>query len=344
MEQTNSIIKTSKYQHTTYAQRVAIQTLLNEGCKVSYIAKKIGRSRTTIYKEIKQGTVTQIMQGKKKQVYLADTSQEVYRKNRINSKKKYKILEVSEFINYVQDKFKEDKWSYDAAVGYARKHRLFKKTVCSKTLYNYTQLGLLDIKNIDLPLKVKRKQRKNRDKHKIILGESIDKRAKYIENRKQFGHFEIDTVIGNKSKKDKVLLTLIERKTRYYMSVPIKQKSADEVNKALRKILSRLGDKASKVIKSITSDNGLEFSRLNEFEDITKIYYAHPYSSFERGSNERHNGLLRRFIPKHTSINKYDITYIRSANQILNALPRKILGYSSPEECFDKEMDAIYKA
>ena len=100
--------------------------------------------------------------------------------------------------------------------------------------------------------------------------------------------------------------------------------------------------KVSKVFKTMTSDNGSEFSGLSDIESLVSIYFCHPYSSFERGSNERHNGILRQFFPKGRSINDFSEDEIMYYVDLINAKPRKILGYKTPEEIFDEEMDKIY--
>ena len=105
-----------------------------------------------------------------------------------------------------------------------------------------------------------------------------------------------------------------------------------------------LGEHFSQVFKSITSDNGSEFSDLAtlEVETDTRIYFTHPYSSFEKGTNERHNGLIRRFIPKGKRINDYSPYDIAFIEEWMNTLPRRILGYKTPEELFEKQLDVIY--
>jgi IS30 family transposase len=101
-----------------------------------------------------------------------------------------------------------------------------------------------------------------------------------------------------------------------------------------------------RVFKTITSDNGLEFSELSKLEETgeTKVYFAHPYTSCERGTNERHNGLLRRFIPKSKRIDGYSFDEIAFVSNWCNTLPRKILGYKTPEELFEIQLDQIYSA
>ena len=160
-------------------------------------------------------------------------------------------------------------------------------------------------------------------------------RQQYIEQRQEFGHWEGDTVQGKK-KKGEVILSLVERKTRYSIFVKVRGKDNDSIKQGLREILKEYEEKKGEVFKSITLDNGCEFSDMKEFEKETDIYYAHPYSAYERGTNERHNGLLRMFIPKGKEISKYNQENIQEYADKINAKPRNILKYNKPEELFEK--------
>lgn len=119
-----------------------------------------------------------------------------------------------------------------------------------------------------------------------------------MEKREEFGHWGTDLVIGNKSGRDNVLLTLIERKTRELFVVRLPDKSADSVISVFERVKKELEDKFGKVFRTITTDNGSEFARLPEPENASevKIYFAHPYTSCEKGTIENHNGLIRRLI------------------------------------------------
>ena len=217
--------------------------------------------------------------------------------------------------------------------------------VCSKTIYNYIDLGLLEIRNVDLPMKLRRNTKPQRVRtNKRILGTSIQERPAIIDSREEFGHWEIDTVIGTKDKLDSVLLTLAERKTRHYIIRKIKAKTAQCVLAEIDNLKAYFGEQFNQVFKSITSDNGQEFADLSKIEqDLSvKVYFTHPYASCERGTNERHNGLLRRFIPKGVAINEYSIDEVAFIEDWCNTLPRKLLNYGAPDELFEDELDAIY--
>lgn len=217
--------------------------------------------------------------------------------------------------------------------------------VCTKTLYSYVDLGFLNVKNSDLPIKLRlNKKKKIVRKNRRKLGRSIEERDKSNDSKEEFGHWEIDTVIGSKSKKDNVLLTIVERNTLNSIHRKIKSKTADAVLSEIMKLKKEFGSKFSEVFKTITSDNGLEFSSLSRIENSTetKVYFTHPYSSFERGCNERHNGLIRRFIPKGKLISNYDVDEISYIEDWCNTLPRRKLNYKTPQELFDKQLDLIY--
>ena len=349
MDYQNHNTESRKNKHLNMKERMIVEMRLKDGFSAYKIAKELNRPINTVLNEIRRGTTKQIKQGKEFNVYFADTGEAVYKKNRLKSSRKYKLLECSDFIKYVVDKVKNNHWSLDACVGEALHSSRFSHSqmICTKTLYNYVDLGLLPIKNIDLPAKLHRNTKSARVRHnKKKLGTSISDRPNYIENREEFGHWEIDCVLGEKSNKDNVLLTLVERKTRYAIISEMPSHSAIAVTKALDKIKDFFGSKFSEVFKSITADNGSEFANLSELEQKTeiktKVYFAHPYSSFEKGTNERHNGLIRRFIPKGKRISDYSLETISFIENWMNTLPRKLLHYKTPEELFEIHLDEIY--
>lgn len=347
MDYPNNTTNSRKQKHLNFEERVTIQLRLKDGHTPYRIAKELGRSINTITNEIRRGTVPQIIQNKKVMVYLADTGEAIYNRNRMNCGPKFKRCVCSSFVTHVCNEMRLKDWSVDAAVGSTVKSNKFKlaEMVCTKTIYNYIDLGLVDITNMDLPSKLRRNTKPKRVRHhKRNLGASIEERPKSIDSRDEFGHWEIDTVIGLKSKTDNVLLTITERQTRNSIIRLISAKTAEIVTEELNKIKDLFGSKFSQVFKTITGDNGLEFAELATLEKDTntKVYFAHPYSSHERGTNERHNGLIRKFIPKGVAISKFDIDEIAFIEDWCNQLPRKILGYKTPEELFEEQLDIIY--
>ena len=147
-----------------------------------------------------------------------------------------------------------------------------------------------------------------------------------IDDNLEFVHWEADLVIGQKDKSDEALLTLLERHTRKYMLVKIAGKTASAIMDGFTKVKDCFGDKFSDVFKTITTDNGSEFAELRKLEEASKtlVYYAHPYASWEKGRNERHNRLVRRFIAKGKLISDYGLEAIARIEEWCNNLPRKI--------------------
>ena len=210
-----------------------------------------------------------------------------------------------------------------------------------KILDNYIDAGLLKIKNIDLPLRVKiNKKRHINRKNRRILGNSIEERPQEVNERKEFGHWEIDTVIGTKAKSP-VLLTLVERVTRKLITMIIPNKTEESVKRAIRQIYKQYGKKARKIFKSITADNGVEFTNLKEAITSIIIYYAHPYSSYERGTNEKTNSLLRRFFPKGKSLEGISNEIVQRVAYYINHLPRKVLNYTYSDDLFNQNVNNL---
>lgn len=335
-----------KGKHFSYCDRRELQGILRDTSKkhsLRSLAKCFNCAPNTIRSELKRGAHPNTGR------YGARRAQRAYDESHANSIKKYRRFLASDFVAWVVEKVRKEKWSLDACYGYAVKHKLFPAValVCVKTLYNYVDSALLDIRNIDLPLKVRLPRRRHKVRENLKnLGRSIDERPAIVDSRESFGHWEIDTVIGRKTRQDSVVLTLVERLTRKYIALKIDGKTTDAVADGLTYLRKHFGSKFSKVFKTITSDNGSEFAELSglESDSDTKVYFAHPYSSWERGSNERHNGLLRRFIPKGRRIDTYSEEEILFVADWCNALPRRSLDYCTPDELFDKELDKIYAA
>lgn len=335
-----------KGKHLSFEDRVIIQLRIKDDFSIRAIAREIGCSPTTVSNEIKRGTVS--LYHDKVQRYKASAGQSAYESNRNNSCRHYAVLEKSGFIEYVTRHFFDDGWSLDACYGRALEDGTFSKDemVCTKTLYNYVELGLISIKGIDLPEKLKRNTKTHRNNvNKKVLGRSIEERPDSVETRKEFGHWECDLVLGSKKKEDDVLFTLLERKSRELLVIPIADKTAECVMNAINGLREIYSEHFDEVFKTITTDNGSEFATLSTIEDTvnTLVYYAHPYTSCEKGSIERHNGLIRRFIPKGKRIDQYSNQQIADIETWCNSLPRKILGYRTPDEIFEEELDIIYQ-
>jgi IS30 family transposase len=342
MAQNHSTTDKRSFKHLTAFDRGRIAALREEGKSMQAIADAVGCNKSTISRELKRGTVTQMKSdGKLVEVYFPDTGQLIYERNREACGRRFKLDQVAEFIAHAEKKILEEEWSPDAVCGRAEHEGLFEGArICTKTVYNYIDRGLIGVKNIDLPMKVRLNTKKQRiRKNKKALGHSIEERPSEVADRQEFGHWEIDTVIGKKSG-DQVLMTVTERKTRDEIIVRVDAKDAPSINNALSRLKKEYGALYPKVFRTITADNGSEFAELSASveKDGTDVYFTHPYTSSERGTNERHNGLIRRFIPKGKAISTLAAETISRVQNWCNRLPRKILGYRTPEECFKEEL------
>ena len=151
-----------------------------------------------------------------------------------------KLGSIESFILWVEEKVCKEHWSFDAVVGYAKRHCIFARNemVCTKTLYNYLHQGLFGVKAIDLPLVTHRSLRKSvSSKYKRELGKSIELRDTTIETREKFGYWEIDTVRGTKDKTDDVLISLIERKSRLYIALRCPSARSHDVKGNIRNVV-----------------------------------------------------------------------------------------------------------
>ena len=347
MIQPNNTSKPRKGQHLSLGERIEIQSLHDRGFSNRAIGRLLERPHATINNEIKRGTVDQVQKVNQKQVfsqrYFAETGQSQYQKNRQASRRPIKLNTCMEFVTYAIDKIKHDKWSPDAVSGYVKLHGLFNpaSTISTRTLYTYIDLGLIELTNMDLLLKLRRNtKRLHTRRNKRILGTSIEDRPKEVNDRNEFGHWEIDTVIGIKHKDEPVLLTLTERKHRFELILKLTGKNEVAVHSALQPLMQ--SPYAKDLFKTITSDNGSEFASLvDAVKNVADVYFTHPYTSCERGTNENHNGIIRRFIPKGVKISTVSNNTIRTVNHWMNSLPRKILGYSTPHECMAKELQKL---
>ena len=349
MDQLNSITTLSEHQrgkHLSFEDRVILQTLLRQGYSIRAIARKLNCSPSTVSNEIKRGTPLKKCRRGRKPVYTAQRGQAAYDQKRKNCGPSRIRLKDNPFILWMVQKVKKDKWSLDSCCGYAREHNLFMDELipCTRTLYNALHRGDLSLTLFDVPEVLSRRPKgKGHKRNRKILGTSIDERPEIISERKEIGHWEIDTVVGKRSGKEPVILTLNEKVTGYYLTRKIRSKDSSAVNEAMKELMEEFGSGFSKVFKSITSDNGSEFAELTNIEGTgSRVYFAHPYSSWERGQNENLNRQLRRFIRKGKSIQSYSEDQVLDLCDVINEVPRKALNYRTPEELFEAFLDEVY--
>ena len=366
----NNTIKNNKnqYHHLTKDDRAKIQSLIEQkdsnGKRLfnnTYIANYIGVHKSTISRELRKRIKSKIMIRTghiKNKPYNATDAQNDYIFKRGLSKGEYVLRKYPKMAKYIEDKIKIDKWSPDVIVGYMEKHNIFNRDgfthITVPTIYNAIRLHIIDVKLEDtrrMKYNPKYEYHEEKQVSDSKLPYSIDKRPDYIENRLIFGHFELDTVLGKKAGKHECLMTLTERKTRFEIIFKLKCKTADEVVNKFNQIKDFMKSNYNKIFKSITTDNGSEFSHFLEIikDTKTQIYFCHPYCSGEKGTNEKSNSMIRYFIPKGSLIENYSNEDINNIANWMNNYPRKILDYKTPleallEEFNDKNIiNKIYK-
>lgn len=345
----------------TERERYELELYLKEHYKPKEIAKKMNRHYNTIYNEIKKGKVTLLKSDlSTHSVYCADTSQKIYEKNQNEKGRPLKIGNDLKLIQYIEYKIKHEKWSPDVIIGKLKQQKKdsiypFKTIICTKTVYNYIDQGLfLNIVNGDLPVKREKKKRRYDKISKIdtknLKGLSIEKRPSHINDREIFGHWELDTVVsGHKNDGKASLLVFTERKTLKELVFKMKDRSQKEVIRIMNQIERRYTAKGFReVFKTITCDNGTEFLDWRSLERSihnkmprTKIYFCHPYSSYERPQNENQNKLIRRWIKKGEDIGNYTEKEIKKIQNWINNYPRKKYNYQSSNEILKLEKLSI---
>jgi len=322
-----------KYRRLSFKERVTIQTLLEEGKNRSYISKKLKRARSTIKRELdKWIRVPSDKYNATLAHFDAISDNNTKRKDRkINLYPKLKIYVFrgllkgwtpEQIANTIKLDYPTDpimRISHEAIYQY---------------IYEYPQ-GKLNLKLIKLLVRHKSRRKKvikaSKRRGKIKDTISIDNRPQEINQRIRIGDFEGDLIIGKGQKS--AIATLVDRKSRYTLIVKVKsRKSNTVVNAMASAILALPEDK----YKSMTYDNGTEMAEHKLFTKLTgmRVYFAHPYSSWERGTNENTNGLIRRYFPKKTDFNNITEEQLSKVQYLLNNRPRKVLGYKTPKQVF----------
>lgn len=346
-----------KRSHLSRSERDIIERKLHEKVPRAEIARLLGRDKSTIKREIARGSIMQIRRNRYEsknpdvpelieyKAYFAEVGQREYDKHRRNCGSKSKMAKCIEMVRFVEDKiFSQEKWSPDAAIGYAKSQGMFEETFTTKTFYNWIDDGTVLVKNIDLPLKTRRRAKRPRMERKRKLGKSIEERPVEVEERKEFGHWEGDGIVGKEQQG--FLISLVERKTGVGFLFNVGDKKDDKIVQVLDKLQEQYGSSFSQIFKTITFDNGSEFAASAEMErgGRSKVYYAHPYSSFERGTNENWNGIVRRFIPKGSGFECLKGDSVDRIAYYINTLPRKRFGYKTPLQMWEEETSALKAA
>lgn len=327
------------YEHFSLKQRKVIQKMSWSGKKLSDIAISLNRHPSSIKREIYRNK-------SEDGLYRAHEAHSKYlqRKSKIIFSKIHKNEKLRLFI--IEKILR--RWSPEYISG-----RLLIEfpddltmRISHESIYQWLY-ALYFAKNIllwkYLPRK-RRKRNKRQDKTKSRISKpvkekkSIHERPEEAEKKEEIGHWEGDTVVGKNN--DGYTVTLLERVTQLYLTAWMPNK---EAGTCVRAIIEAFGDIPNEKIKTITFDNGTEFANFTEIEELFEcdVFFADPYSSWQRGSNERSNGLLRRFYPKGTSFKDMNEKVLEINTKKINYMPRKILNFLTPFEAFYNNFIAL---
>ena len=315
------------YKQITPKNRNEISVLLRAGLKQKDIAEMLGKNPSSISRELKRN--------KTKRCYHAGIAKQKTMKRRVTANHRFRKIENNLWLqDYIKQKLKMY-WSPEQIAG-RLKTDYGKTIVTHPVIYGYVHLKIPKFKKYLRCKKGKYRRRygtrireKLRDSQKK---RSIETRPEIVEQRTTIGHWEGDTVVGKKGEKD-AILTYTERKSGYLKANKLSNRTADEIRKASKESFDNIPHYKR---KTLTLDNGVEFTDHEFIERDSKItiYFAHPYSSWERGTNENTNGLLRQFFPKKQSFKNITQRDILRAVRLINNRPRKRLNYLTPNEVF----------
>lgn len=329
-------MEAKKYKRLSYKERVIIETLLGENKSKSFIANELKRSRSCITRELKKWIV------KPTDRYKADLAHWAAEDDYLNKRNLDKISTHKSLRWYVYRGLLEG-WSPEQISGKIKKDYPGNCIMSISYEAIYAHIYKPPKRNLNKKLiallpysKTKRYKIKGSKGNKISIKDRvmIDNRPVHIEDRIEVGHWEGDLMIG--PKQASAIGTLVERKTRFVYIVKLENKKSETVTKGFKQ---KLNNMSSTFKKTMTYDNGTEMANHKWFTKNTrmKVYFAHPYSSWERGTNENTNGLIRRFLPKQTDFHTITEAQLQMIQDKLNNRPRKILGFNTPNQMIEKE-------
>jgi len=316
---------------STY-QRIELAALYRNGHGVNDISKQLNLHRSTIYRELKRNSKPRGSYD----AYYANNLSEI-RKERFSKNRKL----TSKMILIIKDKLENQQWSPEQINGYCNQNNI--PMVSHERIYQYIYQDKENGGNLFKHLRTGEKKYKKRygkhKKPKIIIKNkvSIDERPEEINNKQRYGDWEIDTIIGKNNKG--AIVTIVERKSNFILIRKLKGKNASQLAKETIRLLMPYKE----LVHSITSDNGTEFANHEYIAKKlkAKFYFAHPYSSWERGLSEYSNKLIRQYIPKKSDFDDFSTDYLNLVNIKINNRPRKLLNFISPLKIFISELSNV---
>lgn len=318
------------YRHLTMEQRYKIDALHKAGHKAPDIADQLDVNKSTIYRELKRNS-------SKRGFYNARSAHDISKEKKERFTHNRKFNRAME--RFIRDKLSNEQWSPEQIAGYCKVNGIL--MVSHERIYQFIYQDKAEggqlYKHLRVASKKYRKRYGSGKKKRGIIKDkvSIDQRPDCINNKERVGDWEIDTIIG-KDKKG-AIVTIAERATAFVLIARLEGKNALELARAVVRLMAPFKD----LVLSITSDNGLEFAMHKYIARKldAEFYFAHPYSSWERGLNEYSNRLIRQYIPKKTDFNDVNDQQIRDITMKLNSRPRKKLNFKSPGSVFFNSFD-----
>jgi len=319
------------YKQLTSGDRYTLAALKRQGFSIAAIAADMGRHRSTIYRELKRNGcfVYDVAYRPSKAQERANGRRSRSRRNTHYCHKDFRLIRI----------LLRNKFSPKQAIGHIRRYKLMDRIPSHEVIYQYIWRDKSIGGNLWKCLRQSAKKRRKRynaydSRGRLANKRHISERPISVEGRRYFGHWEIDTVIGKGSKD--CIVTLVERKTGFVQIGKLANRTTAQLNKRTTKLINRM----QSAYKTITADNGTEFNQYQEIENNTqvKFYFANPYHSWERGSNENMNGLIRQYLPKGSSMkNLTQQQCDRIADQINNR-PRERFNFKTPLEMLNAQL------
>ena len=332
-----------KYKHITYVQRTMIETWYNQDHKSKKeIAELLHKSERTIRREINRGLV--IVRGylwEDKNEYSARIAQDKYDYGMTSKGPELKLDSDIELVKHIEKEIVDNHKSPEV-ISRELEVNGFSVKITGRTIRNAIKSGII-FEKVKQGKIIYKKEYNNKNKEKrvskqIPAEKSIEHRPQEANERKEYGHWEGDLVVGKQGTKT-VLFTLTERMTRQEIIMKLPNKETKTIAKAIDKIERKYGAKFYKTFKTITFDNGVEFMGYKGLEKSclrknkrTEVYYAHPYCSGERGTNENNNRMIRRWIPKGIDMKDIKLSFIKEIEEWINNYPRAMFDYRSSND------------
>lgn len=315
------------YKQLTKTDMVKIETLLSEGYNPSEISIRIGKHKTTVYRCVNKS--------KGKDGFDGESAWKQVSSRKSVTNRHPRILPDSILEKYILVKI-EKHWSPEQIAGEWREKT--QESICHETIYQYIYKNHSKLVKMYFRRKGKKYQHNRKEKYQLKDRRMIDERPSSVETRREMGHWEGDTIVGKAHKG--AIITNVERKTGKLIASKVKRATGKAILDSTIKDFMELPEE---LCISMTYDNGREFALHKEIEEQTKmtVYFAHPYSPWERGSNENTNGLLREFIPKGTDFNTVSDEDLAYYVDLINNRPRKRLGFKTPNELFEEELKKV---